>query len=261
MNKEHIDLLNKEKNKVRIDNDFDVFETYSNLMFDNFFDYQDKFNEVPNIDKTQAVLYGMNLIDDLFWIIYNNSFNLQLTSLLVERGKLLYTEFISMSRSQMIMKQIDKYPSISDAFLFAVKRSIGSISISKNNAHFNTDMNKKRTFYKKFFNIIENKIESNLTHNLFIDEIQSSIVKNIDLNIELYSTFIQFDEVNNLNLYGFLFFMKLLSTIYYPVNNEKIDSIVLFLNANKNYINSISINELYNKAHFLIIEWDNNILF
>jgi hypothetical protein len=112
-----------------------VVEAFTCTLWKGFFDMKHRLYQINNLDVQKAVDTGITLIDNLFWILFNCSSNLQLTLFLTERGRLLYSEFLSMSRTHALMQNVDVYPTIQDGFQFAIKKSIGTLtcSISENN--------------------------------------------------------------------------------------------------------------------------------
>jgi hypothetical protein len=107
-----------------------VVETFACTLWKGFFDMKHRLYQINNLDVQQAVETGITLIDNLFWILFNCSSNLQLTLFLTERGRLLYSEFLSMSRTHALMQNADVYPTIQDGFQFAIKKSIGTLTCS-----------------------------------------------------------------------------------------------------------------------------------
>lgn len=109
-----------------------VVETYMCTLWKGFFDMKHKLCTITKLNQIEAVKNGITLIDNIFWIIYNHSSNLQLTIFLTERGRLLYTEFLYLSRTHDLMKDVKTLPDIKDGFAFAIRKSVGSLSISEN---------------------------------------------------------------------------------------------------------------------------------
>lgn len=263
------EMILSETLSVRIDSDTEVFEAYSNLMWKGIFEIRNKLLNIPNIDIKQAILTGINLIDNLFWFIYNYSFNLQLTVFLTERGKLLFTEFLFMSRTHHLMKQIDKYPSIQDAFHFSIKRSIGSLSCSgktKKNANYITNIQEKRAFYKNLFKNIITKIEEESFNTFVMDfciaHLQKKIVTTIDSNLKTFNKIILSDPIKSLNFKGFLFLICILSNnhIREHDDNHIHTKIGIFISDNLENLNNVNTPEFENKAHYLIINWEKEVL-
>ena len=96
--------LVRKKQSVQI-----IIETYACTLMKSFFDMKHKLYQTPNLDSIKAIDLGIQLVDNLFWILFHYSSNLQLTLFLTERGRLLYTEFLSMSRTHQLMKQMNNW--------------------------------------------------------------------------------------------------------------------------------------------------------
>ena len=145
--------LKRKKQSVQI-----IIESYACTLWKGFFDMKHKLYRTPNLNTLQAIDLGIRLIDNLFWILFHYSSNLQLTLFLTERGRLLYTEFLSMSRTHQLMKQMNSYPSIYDGFMFAIKKSIGSLRCSHHHTkiHFQR-IAMYRASYRRLFEIINRK--------------------------------------------------------------------------------------------------------
>jgi len=107
-----------------------VVDTFACTLWKGFFDMKHRLYKINNLDVEKAVDTGMTLISHLFWILFNCSSNLQLTLFLTERGRLLYSEFLSMSRTHELMQNAEVYPTIQDGFQFAIKKSIGTLTCS-----------------------------------------------------------------------------------------------------------------------------------
>jgi hypothetical protein len=104
-----------------------IIETYATTLWKGFFDMKHTLRNVRELNCSNAVDMGLLLIDNIFWIIYNYSCNIELTVFLTERGRLLYTEFLQMSRTHQLMNEINVFPTILDGFQFAIKKSIGTL--------------------------------------------------------------------------------------------------------------------------------------
>lgn len=262
------DMILSETLSMRIDTDAEVFESYSNVMWKGFFEIRNKLINIPKIDIKQAVISGINLIDNLFWFIYNYSFNLQLTLFLTERGKLLFTEFLVMSRTHQLMKQIEKYPTVQDAFHFSIKRSIGSLSCTgkaKKNANYITNINSKRAFYKNVLKHLEHKIDDYTVSETITDyctnSLQRKILQNIDHNIDIYNKLVNLDTVKQFTLNGFIFFMNMISNNILQPHDDLIEKIGVFIGNTNETLNRIYLSELDNKAHHLLIQWETEVVY
>lgn len=156
-----------------------IIETYACALWKGFFDMKHKLFKLKDLDYMNAVDMGLLLIDNIFWIIYNYSSNLQLTLFLTERGRLLYTEFLHMSRTHKLMQEIHTFPSINDGFQFAVKKSIGALTCKEYSTKTKFEkITSYRLVYRKMFQFLNMKYLSNIE-----DEPWSDDAVNITLNI------------------------------------------------------------------------------
>ena len=156
-----------------------VIETYACALWKGFFDMKHKMRNLKELNYTKAVDMGLLLIDNVFWIIYNYSANIQLTLFLTERGRLLYTEFLHMSRTHQLMNELNSYPSIHDGFQFAIKKSIGALTCKEQTE--NTTFQRisiYRMVYRNMFQVLNTKYLSKP-----IDEQWTDDEVNITLNI------------------------------------------------------------------------------
>lgn len=135
-----------------------IIETYACALWKGFFDMKHKMQHLRDLDCTKAVDMGLLLIDNVFWIIYNYSSNIQLTLFLTERGRLLYTEFLHMSRTHQLMKELNSFPSIHDGFQFAIKKSIGALTCKDKaeNTMFQR-VSVYRAVYRNMFQVLNTK--------------------------------------------------------------------------------------------------------
>lgn len=265
MNKEYLDLIQKEKHSIRKESDVELFSSFSNLMFTSFFDIRHKFISIPSLDLPDALRHGINLIENVFWFIYTHTYNLQLTLFLTERAKLLFTEFIVMSRTQLIMKEIDKFPSLQDAFQFAIKRSIGSIAPIKKHSHFPPSFESKRLFFKRLLFTLGEKLQSDSSimdgiSQFCIVELQPSLLKHLDIHLSFYHTLLTSQLLNSCNAYSFIFLIKLISLLYLPIDSVNIEDILQFFHFHLSSFQQFTQNELSNRAHFLLVEWEDQLL-
>ena len=138
-----------------------------------------KMQHLRDLDYTKAVDMGLLLIDNVFWIIYNYSSNIQLTLFLTERGRLLYTEFLHMSRTHQLMKELNSFPSIQDGFQFAIKKSIGALTCKEHteSSMFN-EISTYRMVYRNMFQVLNTKYLCNAGDEKWTDD-----DVNITLNI------------------------------------------------------------------------------
>lgn len=135
-----------------------IIETYACALWKGFFDMKHKMQNLKDLNYVKAVDMGLLLIDNVFWIIYNYSSNIQLTLFLTERGRLLYTEFLHMSRTHQLMKELNSFPSIHDGFQFAIKKSIGALVCKEQTE--NTMFQRISTYrmvYRNMFQVLNTK--------------------------------------------------------------------------------------------------------
>lgn len=153
-----VQFIAKESLLQKTQSDQVIIETYACTLWKGFFDMKHKLYKIPNLDVLVAIDMGIQLVDNLFWILFHYSSNLQLTLFLAERGRLLYTEFLSMSRTHQLMKQMNSFPSISDGFMFAIKKSIGSLKCAEHHAKIKFgNISVYRTSFRRIFEIINRK--------------------------------------------------------------------------------------------------------
>jgi hypothetical protein len=265
MNKEYLDLIQKEKHSIRKESDLELFSSFSNLMFTSFFDIRHKFISVPSLSLSDASRHGILLIEHVFWFTYIHTYNLHFTLFLTERAKLLYTEFIVMSRTQLIIKEIDKFPTVQDAFQFAIKRSIGSITPSKKDCHFPPIFEFKRLFFKNLLFILNDKIHDVPTHHelqqFCINELQPTLLKHLDLHLCFFHSILNNHSLLAIfNVYSFVFFIRLTSLLYLTIDTNTMDHIYQFIQFHFTSFQQFTQNELSNRAHFLLVEWENQML-
>lgn len=163
-------LITPQSNKI-------ILETYSCALWKGFFDMKHKLQQLKELDSLKAIDMGLLLIDNVFWIIYNYSANIQLTLFLTERGRLLYTEFLHMSRTHQLIKELNAYPTIHDGFQFAIKKSIGALTC-KEQAE-NTIFQKiscYRSVYRHIFHVLNTKYLCSIDDEQWTDD---------DINITL----------------------------------------------------------------------------
>ena len=156
-----------------------IIETYACALWKGFFDMKHKMQQLKDLNCIKAVDMGLLLIDNVFWIIYNYSSNIQLTLFLTERGRLLYTEFLHMSRTHQLMKELNTFPSIHDGFQFAIKKSIGALTCKEHatNSMFH-EISTYRMVYRNMFQVLNMKYMCNDNDEKWTDD-----DVNITLNI------------------------------------------------------------------------------
>lgn len=158
-----VEFIQQESLSTKSQSDQVVVETYACTLWKGFFDMKHKLLEIHELDQVHAIDMGLQLVDNLFWIIYHYSSNVQLTLFLTERGRLLYTEFLYMSRTHKLMKELNTFPSIQDGFQFAIKKSIGSLTCCTEHStnmlfqHIST----YRSTFRRIFQVVNRKYLAN----------------------------------------------------------------------------------------------------
>jgi len=114
---------------------------YVEIMWKYFFEMKNKLKLVEPLDLQIAIQFGMYLVDHVFWFVSHYSNNLELSIFASDRAKLLYIEFLQMSRQNEIMRQSNSFPSIFDAFNFSIRKSIGTIQIDNHKFFINKEKN------------------------------------------------------------------------------------------------------------------------
>jgi hypothetical protein len=130
-----IDFINNEKlkKKIHIKKAFSYFNICCIKSISELYKRLSKLSEYQ-----LEIIMGVNMFYHIFFVILSYTNNLTFTMFLAERGILLYTEFILMSKDTEIIKDLCYFPSITDAILFAYKKTIGPITINNKN---NNSMN------------------------------------------------------------------------------------------------------------------------
>ena len=150
-----VEFIHQESLSKKTQSNQVIIETYSCTLWKGFFDMKHKLRDIAELDTVHAVDMGIQLIDNLFWIIYHYSSNVQLTLFLTERGRLLYTEFLYMSRTHQLMKELNTFPSIQDGFQFAIKKSIGSLTCDHHTTNMQFDhISSYRSTFRRLFQIL-----------------------------------------------------------------------------------------------------------
>lgn len=118
----------------------EAYAVYLELIWINFFEVKRKLFSVEPLDVNNAILHCILLVDHVFWYMFHYSNNIELCRFVTERSKLLYVEFLQMSRSHDVIRQSNSFPTISDAFNFSLRKSIGTLTAG--NHHFAVKMEK-----------------------------------------------------------------------------------------------------------------------
>jgi len=133
----------------------EAYAIYLELIWMNFFEVKRKLYSVEPLDINTATLHSILLIDHVFWYMFHYSNNLELCRFVTERSKLLYVEFLQMSRSHDVIRQSNSFPTIADAFNFSLRKSIGTLTVG--NHHFSVKMEKIsliRENVRKLFSVL-----------------------------------------------------------------------------------------------------------
>jgi hypothetical protein len=232
-----------------------VIETFACTLWKGFFDMKHRLYKIQNLDVQLAVETGIRLINNLFWILFNCSSNLQLTLFLTERGRLLYSEFLSMSRTHALMQNAEHFPSIQDGFQFAIKKSIGTLTCSVrddttdyyNNA-YSIPFEKISTYRSIYRCIFENINKRYLSHesetpwsddniNLSLHKLNHLLTTTLQkphVTEVMFYVITQFPQtmpntneiqlLNGLCLHAYLLFLRLLCTRSFLKNAQKLQS-------------------------------------
>jgi len=240
-----------------------VIETFACALWKGFFDMKHRLYQIDNLDIQNAIKSGITLIDNLFWILFNCSSNLQLTLFLTERGRLLYSEFLSMSRTHMLMRNAETFPSIQDGFQFAIKKSIGTLTCCSCKDDMSDYYNynyklpfEKITMYRQIYRcIFENINKRYLTQksdkpwtndnvNISLHKLNhlltSSIQKQNCTEIFFYITNIYKNElIDSFNLHSYLLFLKLICSRNFLKNLHISNELLIFerINILQKFIN------------------------
>ena len=213
----HQESLSEKKQSNQV-----IIETYACTLWKGFFDMKHKLYNIPKLNTIHAIEMGIQLIDNLFWILFHYSSNLQLTLFLTERGRLLYTEFLSMSRSHQLMKQLNTYPSIHDGFQFAIKKSIGSLICKNHHTKMKIQqISVYRRIYRSIFRLLNNKYLIHKNEQPWSDDQVNITLHNLNHHIsiavhksaKIIEHCVYLPDLQNLTLSSFLLVLQLISDI------------------------------------------------
>ena len=185
-----VKFIKQESLREKLQADEVVIEMYACALWKGFFDLKHKLHTTPNLNYIRAVNMGITLVDNLFWILFHYSSTLQLTLFLTERGRLLYTEFLTMSRTHKLMKKLNAFPSIHDGFHFAVKKSIGSLTCKEHHTKMMFhNILKYRATFRKIFETLNTKYLVKSTDTQWNDDQINITLHNLNHKISLYPNF------------------------------------------------------------------------
>jgi hypothetical protein len=217
-----VDFIRQESLSTQPQSSKIVIETYACALWKGFFDMKHKLFKLKDLDFQNAVDMGLLLIDNIFWISYNYSSNLQLTLFLTERGRLLYTEFLHMSRTHKLMQEIHTFPSINDGFQFAIKKSIGALTCKEESTKTKFEkITSYRLVYRKMFQFLNTKYLSSIAEkpwtdddvNITLNTLNHKMSCAVYLNANVFE-FALYNYANALpSLPCYLLFLQLLSDV------------------------------------------------
>ena len=217
-----VQFIHQESLQHKKQSDQVVIETYACTLWKGFFDMKHKLREVEDLPLVQAVDMGIQLIDNLFWILYHYSSNLQLTLFLAERGRLLYTEFLYMSRTHQLMKELQTYPTIQDGFQFAIKKSIGSLTCKEHPTNMLLhNISSYRLMYRRMFQLINRKYLSEATAqpwtndqlNLTLHNLNHGMSQAVHQHTRWFEACVYHPQSTRLSLTEFLLTLQLLAEV------------------------------------------------
>ncbi len=218
-----VEFIHQESLSKKTQSNQVIIETYSCTLWKGFFDMKHKLRDIAELDTVHAVDMGIQLIDNLFWIIYHYSSNVQLTLFLTERGRLLYTEFLYMSRTHQLMKELNTFPSIQDGFQFAIKKSIGSLTCDHHTTNMQFDhISSYRSTFRRLFQILNRNYlvgtqeETPWTDdqiNLTLHRLNHRMSFAVHQHVTLFEHCVYGGYDKTLSLTGFLLMLQLLADV------------------------------------------------
>jgi hypothetical protein len=209
-NNDILEFINKNK-KVNI-NYKNIYIDFLNNIYKLLIKINNKLTDINN--KHEIINSAINMIYHIYFILIVYSKNINLTILLLERGMLLYTEFIIMSQDKSIIENICFVPNINDAILFVYKKTLYNLELN------DIKYNKKYLFIKNISNINKNILK--LLYNHFKDDSFAYIYEiNMLLNNIIYNTY----NVTTNNLHDYI-----TNYIYFIINDYNIEIISKILN-------------------------------
>lgn len=207
-----LDFINKNKNINTNINYKTIYIDFINIISKLLIKINNKLENVNN--KYEIIDNAINLIYHIYFILIVYSNNINLTLFLLERGMLLYTEFVIMSQDKSIIENICFVPNINDAILFVYKKTLYNLEVD------DIKYNNKYVFIKRLTNIHKDILK--LLYNNFKDDSFSIIY---DINII-------FDDViyNIFNITSNKYHEYITTYIYFIINNYNIETMAKILN-------------------------------
>ena len=212
-----IQFINTEKKKMNIFTHTKILNYFCKCFIKTIIEIDEKFKDLDNYKE--SVIIGCNVMFNVFWILFNYTYNLTLTIFLSERSILLFTEFIILSRDPKINKEMCYMPNISDAMSFAYKKTIGPIQISNiSNTTKKINASKNSCFIIKYICFYLYK-KTDKTGDELLQYLTKSITKISSLLIKLNKMF-ENEE----------YFIHVLKKLIVLINNKSTDEcIYMFL--------------------------------
>ena len=193
--KDLIDFINNEILNIVITNNdlLKISKLMNKSLIKTLVDITDKTQKL-NINLNETIINGLNMIYYIFIIMLSYTKNIKLTMFFSERGILLYTEFIIMSRNPILNNDLNFTPNINDALQFVYKRTIGPIKIKQLN-------NNKQIYILKQSGLdIKNILLKLQKYNIYSDEIYSEYsILYEDMISFLSNQIIAIYQLDNLN--------------------------------------------------------------
>ncbi len=121
-----VSFINKEKQSLENLNIYRAYRHFCKCINKGACSIYSRFELIKDINMSEAVISGTNMMYYVFWILLSYSYNTKLTIFLTERAVLLFIEFIVMSRNTSNI-DLNFIPNIKDAINFAYKKTIGVI--------------------------------------------------------------------------------------------------------------------------------------
>ena len=122
-----------------------------------------KFNASSYTEYFSYIIYGANIMNNIFWLVLSYTSNLKLTIFLAERSILLFTEFLLIAKNKNVSRQLLFTPNMNDVIEFVFQRTIGDLKINNNNhaTITNAGLSIKAVFEQCFTDLFKKKDTSN----------------------------------------------------------------------------------------------------